>query len=615
MALRRRAWLVALLVAAAATWGYFLVRSAGSHDVYYDVFELAAALLILVGVWLNRPARRSPWVLFATGLFTFTVGDMIWTFYEVVRKTAAPWPSFADVLYLAGYPLFCAGLMALIRSRRIRGRDRGALIDAIIVATSLGVLSWVFLIAPSANDPSLSLLERVTSVAYPLMDVLLLTVALRLMFAPGAREASYAFLVTGLVSYLVADAVYTLLAFGNAYQTGDIVDAGWLIAAAAFAIAALHPSMRDLSEPAPDREVRLTRRRIALLAGAALLMPTTLAVRSIRGDSFDVVLLTVASAVIFILVVVRMTELIHEVEASTDIIHEQREQILAEQRVSTELRRLGEMKSEFVSIASHELRTPLTSILGFGKSLQRPEIADDPATREECAVGIVRQGERLLRLMENLMAASRLEDGRLHPVLSEVDFGDVCAKIIEGLGEVPRRVRLSLPADLPPLVSDPDLLGRVLANLLDNALKYSPGSSPCEVGARSNDDRFVFWVADQGEGIPPKHRGRVFERFYQADSSTTRTHGGVGLGLSLVQDIVSALGGSIEVESEVGAGSTFTVRLPLATREAAPEVEDEEARHNEALMEASLSEEARAWLRQTRNGTHQPAQAQQIRGS
>jgi signal transduction histidine kinase len=606
MFLRRHAWLVVLLIATVATGGYFLMPSVTTHDVYYDAFGLIASLLILGGVWLNRPARRAPWVLFAAGLFTFTVGDMMWTYYEVVRETA-PWPSAADVFYLAGYPLFCAGLMMLIRSRRIRGRDRGALIDAIIVTTSLGVLSWIFLIAPYANDPSLSLLERVVSVAYPLMDVLLLAVAVRLMFSPGAREPSYIFLMAGLVSYLVADAVYTLLAYEGTYVTGHAVDAGWLAAAAVFAAAALHPSMRDLSEPVPDREVRLTRRRIALLTAAALLTPTALVVPSIHGNPTDVVLLAVASATTFVLVVVRMIGLIREVETSAGIIHQQREQILAEQRVSAELRRLGEMKSEFVSVASHELRTPLTSILGYGKTLQQPAVAEDPATREECAGGIVRQGERLLRLIENLMTASHLEDGRLHPTMTETSFADVCGEAIAGLGEASDRVRLLLPPDLPPLISDPDLLGRVLANLLDNALRYSSVPSPCEIGARCDADRFVFWVADRGVGIPPEDLERIFERFYQGDSSATRTHGGVGLGLNLVRDIASALGGVVEVESEVGRGSTFTVRLPVAAEEVAPAVADETTNGlDDALLEASLSDEARAWLQQTRNGTREP---------
>jgi len=606
MALRRRAWLVALLVAAIATGGYFLMPSATVHNVYYDAFGLTASLLILGGVWLNRPARRTPWVLFAAGLFTFTVGDMMWTYYEVVRK-AAPWPSVADVFYLAGYPLFCAGLMALVRSRQIRGRDRGALIDAIIVTTSLAVLAWIFLIAPSANDPSLSLLERAVSVAYPLMDVLLLAVALRLLFAPGAREASYIFLVTGLVSYLVADAVYTVLAFEGTYVTGHPVDAGWLAAAAAFAVSALHPSMRDLSEPAPDREVRLTRRRIALLTAAALLTPTALVVPSIHGHSSDVVLLAAASATTFVLVVMRMIGLIHEVETSADIIREQREQILAEQRVSAELRRLGEMRSEFVAVASHELRTPLTSILGFGKTLQQPEVADDPVTRQECVGGIVRQGERLLRLVENLMMASHLQGGRVRPVLSEVSFGDICGEVIEGLGEAAERARLVAPPDLSPVISDRDLLGQVLANLLDNALKYSSAPSTCEIGARRDPDRFVFWVADLGEGIPPEDLERIFDRFYQVDSSTTRTHGGVGLGLSLVREITSALGGVVEVESEVSRGSTFTVRLPLVAEEVTPADAGRATNgFDESLLEASLSEEARAWLEHAPNGTREP---------
>jgi signal transduction histidine kinase len=126
------------------------------------------------------------------------------------------------------------------------------------------------------------------------------------------------------------------------------------------------------------------------------------------------------------------------------------------------------------------------------------------------------------------------------------------------------------------LVTDRDLLGRILGNLLDNALKYSPNGSPCEVGARRLGRRLEFWVRDHGIGIPPSELGHIFDRFYQVDSSQTRKYMGVGLGLSLVRDLVRDLGGSLAVASRPGEGSTFTVRVPLRHPLAASDAEGEQ---------------------------------------
>jgi len=125
------------------------------------------------------------------------------------------------------------------------------------------------------------------------------------------------------------------------------------------------------------------------------------------------------------------------------------------------------------------------------------------------------------------------------------------------------RIRLVCPPDLPQLLTDRSLVGRVLANLVDNALKYSPDGSPCEIGARRIGHRLEFWVRDQGIGIPPSELGRIFDRFYQVESPETKKHAGVGLGLSLVKDIVRDLDGSLAVTSRPGEGSTFTVRIPI----------------------------------------------------
>jgi signal transduction histidine kinase len=228
-----------------------------------------------------------------------------------------------------------------------------------------------------------------------------------------------------------------------------------------------------------------------------------------------------------------------------------------------ELRELNRMKGEFVAVVSHELRTPVTALIGYAKTLRQPEFAGDTVLREEFLERMERQGDRLLRLVENLLTASRLESHRLELSISRVLFEDLVREVIEGLATEASRVHVSLPDDLPVLYTDRLLLARVLQNLIDNALKYSPDGSPCELEAQVEGDTLVFWVRDYGIGIPGDEVPRIFDRFYQVDSSSTRTFRGAGLGLSLVRDLSDHLGGRVEVQSLEGEGSRFTVRLPV----------------------------------------------------
>jgi signal transduction histidine kinase len=228
-----------------------------------------------------------------------------------------------------------------------------------------------------------------------------------------------------------------------------------------------------------------------------------------------------------------------------------------------ELRELNRMKGEFVAVVSHELRTPVTALIGYAKTLRQPEFADDPTMRREFLERMERQGDRLLRLVENLLTTSKLESDVLKVAVGRVLFEDLVREVVEGLATEADRVFLDVPADLPVLHTDRQLLGRVVTNVLDNALKYSPDASPVELGASATPNELTFWVRDHGIGITPEQERRIFERFYQADSSTTRRFRGAGLGLSMVRDLLGHLGGSIEVQSEAGAGSTFTIRLPV----------------------------------------------------
>jgi signal transduction histidine kinase len=231
----------------------------------------------------------------------------------------------------------------------------------------------------------------------------------------------------------------------------------------------------------------------------------------------------------------------------------------SEQRNVAELRDLNQKKSDFVAAASHELRTPLTSILGYVKTLQRPDLLDEKS-RIEFLESTERQALRLLRLIRNLLSTSRLESGARTIHVEPVDLERLTNEI---LAELPgSRDRVSVDVPVQRLVTDRDRLVGILTNLLDNALKYSPEGSPIEVGDARVNGRVELWIEDRGIGIDPEEHERIFERFHQVDQSATRRFGGVGLGLHVARELAVELGGEITVKSAPGKGSRFTLLLP-----------------------------------------------------
>jgi len=188
-------------------------------------------------------------------------GDVIWTFYQNVLGVASPFPSVADVLYLAAYPCFGAGLVLMIRNR-VPGRQWQSVIDSFIAVTGVCMLSWTLLMEPYATASKLSLLEQLISIAYPLMDLVLFTIFLRLLFSGGRRQPTYYLLSTSFVLLLIADTVYAAEMQTGAYQGGDPLDAWWLLSYVALGASALHPSMVTVMEAVPHHETKLTLRRL-----------------------------------------------------------------------------------------------------------------------------------------------------------------------------------------------------------------------------------------------------------------------------------------------------------------------------------------------------------------
>ncbi len=234
----------------------------------------------------------------------------------------------------------------------------------------------------------------------------------------------------------------------------------------------------------------------------------------------------------------------------------------------TDIRNLERMKSAFVATVSHELRTPLTAIKGFISTLlMDSDDAFPPEERREFYSIIDQETDRLTRLINDLLNIARIEAGEsLKPVYKEVDFYKLSQKVvmIQRAATNKHTIVHDVPEDLPKIIADEDKVDQILTNLLSNAIKYSPNGGEIRVKAWEEDaDHIIFYVSDQGMGIPKEHLTKVFEKFHRVDNTDTRKQYGTGLGLYLVKHLVEVIhGGQIWVESEVGVGSTFYVRLP-----------------------------------------------------
>ncbi len=238
----------------------------------------------------------------------------------------------------------------------------------------------------------------------------------------------------------------------------------------------------------------------------------------------------------------------------------------------TEIRQVERMKTAFVSTVSHELRTPLTSIKGFISTLlDDVDGLYDDETRREFYEIIDQECDRLTRLISDLLNVSRIESGRaLDMQLSEVDLHKIVGRVLQAQQQYTHRHQLinEVPADFPLIEADSDKVYQVIDNLIGNAIKYSPEGGDIRVTAEDEGGTIRLDITDQGLGIPERHRDKIFERFHMVDDDVDhKAIKGTGIGLYLVRHLTRAHGGDVWLSwSEVGKGSTFSVRLPKVAR-------------------------------------------------
>ena len=240
------------------------------------------------------------------------------------------------------------------------------------------------------------------------------------------------------------------------------------------------------------------------------------------------------------------------------------------------LREVDRMKDEFVAIVSHELRTPLTSIRGSVQLvLDEPDSVPDAEHRQLLQIAL-NNCERLVRIINDILDIAKMESGNITLHRKPVNIADIVRQSIQVVEGPARAATVTLDAKLParlrPVMVDPDRIVQALVNLLSNAVKFAPQGSTVTVTAADSENLVTLTVSDQGEGIAPENLNRLFKKFQQVDSSSSRRTGGTGLGLAITKALVEQHGGRIYVDSEVNKGTRFSFTLPAATPEEASAV-------------------------------------------
>jgi len=309
---RAGAWRSVLVVGMLATAVHSTVHGA-LQPYLYDTIAVFAPVAILLGIRLHRPARPRPWVLLAAGTGLWVVGDLLFA------AAHDAFPSVADIAYLASYPALVLGIAIMARDR-LPGRDRPGMIDAGSVTVAAFLPAWMFLMSPVVGDAGSSVLARSVSIAYPLADLFVVAVLVRLLVTPGRRPAAYWLLLGGVALNLAADAVFAVPAVSATYSASSPLESLYLLGYVLLAAAALHPSMANVSTAASaGPTLPPARWRVAIVGVAGMTAPLLLGIESFQHDLEYVPLLLAGWCLLLVLVVARLSLLVRDLAVLAEL--------------------------------------------------------------------------------------------------------------------------------------------------------------------------------------------------------------------------------------------------------------------------------------------------------
>jgi signal transduction histidine kinase len=523
--------------------GYFLLPPSAAKAACYTGLGLAAVAALVAGVRIYRPRRPLAWYLLAGGQLLFSAGDTINNTYQWVLEVEAPYPSLADAVYLGFFPLLAGGLLLLIRART-PGRDRTSLIDAVIIATGVGLLSWIFLIVPYVRAPELTLPQRLFSVYYPLVDVVLLAVAVRLWRAGVQTTAAFWLLTGGLVALLVGDTIYGLSQLTVGWVPGGALDLIWILFYVGLGAAALHPSMRSLSEPTDPPTPRLSWPRRILLTGATLMAPAMLVIQTARHQPIDIGVNAAGTVVLFILLTARMTSLASQAAAEA-ARQQERERALTKVLEAAEHERLR--------LAADLHDGPVQELTALNYGLERVDLRLQSQGPDAALELLGQQKDHLAgvtRSLRNLLSELRPPAIDEHGLARALKLhGDAIAKEHHLSVSVDAQVDHRLAPELETIIY------RIVQEALNNVIKHAQADHVW-IQLVGDEDSVKLTVQDDGVGFLPAQAAQLVKEGH--------------FGLAGMRERVEAGGGQLEVDSRPGGGTTIHVALATGFVSAVP---------------------------------------------
>jgi len=551
---RATAVLLVLTVGFNALYLVGLITSGGENSAVVNIWIALATQWVPATVfWLiavRTRFRRPPVVLAAAGITASAIGD---TYYSFAMDSSGdlPFPSPADVAYLLFYPLLVAALVALVRSQ-LRGAGRLVLLETAVATVGASAVLAVILDpvirgAVEGDDP----IAGAVAISYPLFDLMLLAVIAGVASAPTIRLGRrWWALIAGLLVTAFGDVVYALLENLDTYLAGTPLDATWAVGIALMAwwVAGM---AEDHTEPLAARYRRLSMPvpAFAVIAGLTVLVVAT----QLPVSVLAVVLAALTVALGAVPIIFRQAMLGRMLAAQEEAVRR--------------LTALDQAKTDMMVTMNHAFRTPLTSITGHVELLLDGGGGELPSSAIGMLETIERNGERLQALIDDTLTSTRL-DGPDAIVRETVDLAELTARAVARVSPfaIEKGVVLSHHPGDPGLLLDADEphLEQALVNVLGNALKFTAsGGNVTVTTERTARDQVAVHVRDEGIGIPADDITSVTTRFFRASNVQNAAIPGVGLGLSITAQIVRAHGGDLDIESELGTGTTVTVRLPL----------------------------------------------------
>jgi signal transduction histidine kinase len=510
----------------------------------YAIVPVGSGVVLIDAAMSLTGKNRVAWLLIGVGVLSWGLGEVIWAIYEWVLAIEVPYPGWADVFYVAGYPLLFVGILILPHVKS-RGLERVRLfLDATAGTIAVAAIMWVaYLNELIYFDSEISLLEQYINIMYAVGDLFLLIAVMILAVRRGSRrfDPRLVAVAVGLVVMAVADIVYIPMVDAGTYVSGGWLDAVWLIAYGAFIVAGWYLLEPESSTEQVERTSRVWQlgapyAAIALLFGLTLL--------ETGGDAST---LQVASGIVGLLVIGRQGVAIRE-----------NRQLVEKQR------------TELIASISHELRTPLTGVIGFTALLDNEWETLDDGERGEMISIVNEQAQHISRIVTDLVGLAR---NTLATTPLELGDHNVDLLIRDGVAMVPRLVdgTVTLETDIQPgltVYGDRGRLIQVLVNYLTNAIRYGGGS--IQLDAHTEDGQTVIDVHDNGPGVQKRYEEAIWDRFERGAHRYDATIPGSGIGLPIARMLAEAHGGTATYQRSAKlGGASFTMSIP--TQATAPE--------------------------------------------